>query len=693
MSMTKLMVLAVAGVTGYGGSHVAAEPPREGQLIPRAMLFGNPERAAARLSPDGTRLAYLAPVNGVMNVWVGPVDHIDAAKPVTNDTSRGIRQYFWAYTSGHILYLQDVGGDENWKVYSVDLATGATKDLTPFEEILGPDGKPIMLPGGKKLRPAAQIAGVSERSPRTIVVGLNNRDPQYHDLYTVDIQSGEMKLLQQNDGYADFVVDDDYRVRFAARFASDGGNELLKADGAGGFAPWLKIDLEDTLTTAPLGFDKTGEVVYMADSRGRDTGALKAVTVATGAERLLAEDDRADVGEMLVHPTTKDVQAVAFTYDRKAWKVLDPSVEADLAYLRSVSPGEVSVTSRTLDDTRWTVAYTLDNGPAKTYLYDRGARKATFLFSNRPTLEGLPLVSMHPVVITARDGLKLVSYLSLPRGVDTDNDGRPSRPLPMVLNVHGGPWARDSWGFDPVHQWLANRGYAVMSVNFRGSTGFGKNFVNAGNKEWAGKMHDDLLDAVEWAVKEKVADPARVAIMGGSYGGYATLVGLTFTPDTFACGVDIVGPSNINTLLSTIPPYWAPAMELFRKRVGDNSTEDGRAFLEQRSPLTHVDKIKRPLLIGQGANDPRVKQSESDQIVKAMQEKKIPVTYVLYPDEGHGFARPENRLSFFAVTEAFLAQHLGGRYQEPGADFTNSSIQIPAGGDELPGIRGSLPKH
>jgi len=324
-----------------------------------------------------------------------------------------------------------------------------------------------------------------------------------------------------------------------------------------------------------------------------------------------------------------------------------------------MADGDISIVSQTLDNQRWIVAFLLDDGPVKYYRYDRGEKpQATFLFNNRDDLEGLPLVKMQPKVIKARDDLDLVCYYSLPPGTDTDGDARPDEPLPMVLNVHGGPWARDDWGFDAEHQLLANRGYVVLAVNFRGSTGFGKGFGNAGNREWAGKMHDDLLDAVAWAVKEKIADPKRVAIMGGSYGGYATLVGLTFSPEVFACGVDIVGPSNILTLLSTIPPYWQPMMQMFKDRVGDMSTKEGKAFLIERSPLTYVEKIVRPLLIAQGKNDPRVKQSEADQIVREMRSKEIPVTYVLYPDEGHSFYQFANELAFFGCVEAFLAKHL-----------------------------------
>jgi len=366
-------------------------------------------------------------------------------------------------------------------------------------------------------------------------------------------------------------------------------------------------------------------------------------------------------------------------------------VADDLAYLGTVADGDISIASQSLDNQRWIVAFLLDDGPVKYYRYDRGDKpQATFLFNNRDDLEGLPLVKMQPEVIKARDGLDLVCYYSLPAGSDADGDLRPDEPLPMVLNVHGGPWARDDWGFDAEHQLLANRGYAVLSVNFRGSTGFGKGFINAGNREWAGKMHDDLLDAVDWAVKEKIADPKRIAIMGGSYGGYATLVGLTFSPETFACGVDIVGPSNILTLLSTIPPYWQPMVQMFKDRVGDFLSKEGKQFLTERSPLSHVEKIVRPLLIAQGKNDQRVKQAEADQIVREMQNKKLPVTYVLYPDEGHGFARPQNRLSFNAVSEAFLAEHLGGRYEPIGSAFEGSTITVPVGAEQVPGLKEAL---
>ena len=452
---------------------------------------------------------------------------------------------------------------------------------------------------------------------------------------------------------------------------------------------FIEIDSDDTLTTGPAGFDQTAEHVYLLDSRDRNTAALVRVNLRTGAKDVLAENDMADAGEVEQHRVDKVIQAVSFNYERKDWVVLDPAIEPDFAALREVADGDFSLDGRTLDDRQWIVSYELDAGPRRFYRYDRGSKQATYLFTNRQALEEVPLARMRPVRIRSRDGHDLVSYLTRP--VDADSaDLRPASPLPMVLLVHGGPWARDQWGHDPTHQWLANRGYAVLSVNFRGSTGFGKAFINAANREWGAKMHDDLLDAVAWAVREGIADERRIAIMGGSYGGYAVLWALTNTPEVFACGVDIVGPSNLVTLLNSIPPYWAPMIALFATRVGDHRTEDGQALLNERSPLTYVDRIQRPLLIGQGANDPRVKQSESDQIVKAMREKGIPVTYVLYPDEGHGFVRPENNLSFNAVAEAFLAQHLGGRCEPIGGDFDGSTIQVPVGAEQFPDLAASL---
>jgi dipeptidyl aminopeptidase/acylaminoacyl peptidase len=673
-----LLFTATFAVSCGGGSSapaVATAPTlteADVPLIPRRLLFGNPEKTGPTLSDDGKQLAFRAAVDGVMNVWVAPSDKIEAARPITKDTSRGIRQYFWAYTNSHIVYLQDKGGDENWRVYSVDVTSGATRDLTPFDKV------------------AAQIQGVSDRFPDEILVSLNDRNPELHDVYRINVVTGKRTLVQRNDQYAGFVTDDDFKVRFAQAFRPDGGMDLLRRTDAGTFEPFESVGADDALTTQPIGFDKNGQHLYLIDSRGRDTAALFSRDLSGKTQTLLAEDARADAEGILIHPQEKTIQAVAFNYDRVRWQVLDKGTGEDLKYLQGVTDGELSVLSRAARDTRWVVAYVKDSGPVRYYLYDRPSHTAKFLFTNRPVLESAKLARMYPQEIKSRDSLTLVSYLTLPAWTDADGDGRPASPLAMVLLVHGGPWGRDVWGYDSFHQLLANRGYAVLSVNFRASTGFGKKFLNAGNREWAGKMHDDLIDAVNWAVAQRIADPKKTAIMGASYGGYATLTGLTFTPDVFAAGVDIVGPSNLVTLLSTIPPYWKPQIELFSTRVGDTRTEEGRTFLESRSPLTRVDQISRPLLIGQGANDPRVKQAESDQIVKAMQAKNIPVTYALFPDEGHGFARPENNIAFMAIAEAFLAKHLGGRTEPIGDGFKGSSLTVPQGPDLVPGVKDAL---
>jgi len=641
-------------------------------LIPRRVLFGNPDKVQARVSPDGTRLSYLAPLNGVLNVWIAPVDEPDNAKPVTKDTYRGIRFHVWAYTNDHILYVQDKAGDENWRIYSVNLRSGECRDLTPFEGV------------------QARIERVSHKSPSEILVALNDRMPQHHDLYVLNIVNGDRRLVKRNDGFMGFVTDDDYRVHFASLMTPDGGTELLKPAGEDTWEAFIKISMEDSLTTGPIGVDKTGRILYMTDSRGRDTSALVALDVETGEKTIMAFDEKSDVDEVVVHPVERNVQAVAFNYDRRRWSVIDDSIRSDFSYLEKVSEGDFYLTSRTLRDDKWMVSYMVDNEPARYYLYDRDAGEARFLFTDRKALEQYALAKMHSTIVKSRDGLNLVCYYTLPLGSDQDGDGRPDAPLPMVLLVHGGPWARDTWGFNPHHQWLANRGYAVLSVNFRGSTGFGKGFVNAGNMEWGRRMHDDLIDAVDWAIREGIASPERIAIFGGSYGGYATLIGMTLTPDRFACGVDIVGPSNLVTLLESIPPYWKPMVELFATRVGDHRTSEGKTLLLERSPLTYVERIRKPLLIGQGANDPRVKRTESDQIVKAMREKGIPVTYVVFPDEGHGFARPENRLSFNAVAEAFLARFLGGLSEPIGDDFKGSTITVETGVEEVPGLYEAL---
>jgi dipeptidyl aminopeptidase/acylaminoacyl peptidase len=641
-------------------------------LIPRVIFFGNPDKASVRLSPDGTKISYLAPFNGVLNVWVGPSDDFRKAKPVTNDTKRGIRKYLWIYTSNHILYLQDKDGDENWRLYNTNLSTCETKNLTPIKNV------------------QARIQEVSIEFPEEILVELNNRIPQLHDIYKINIRTGERVLIQENKGFSSFVTDNLYRVRLGLQMTSDGGKKIFKKLHDNKWDPIMKIEMEDEITTSPIGFDRSNQILYMTDSRNRNTSALTALNFETGEQTLLSEDPKTDVYSLIIHPIEKTVQAISYMYERMHWQVLDQSISEDLDYLHTVAVGDIDILSRTLDDRFWIVAYLMDKGPVRYYRYDREEKKAHFLFTNKKDLEDILLARMCSVKIKSRDNFELVCYYTLPVNSNCYDNGYPKEPLSLVLLVHGGPWGRDSWGYNPYHQWLANRGYAVLSVNFRGSTGFGKDFINAGNREWGAKMHDDLIDAVNWAIYKGIADPNRIAIMGGSYGGYATLVGMTFTPDKFVCGVDIVGPSNLITLLNTIPPYWEPQIELFAKRVGDHRTENGKKFLKERSPLTYVNRIQRPLLIGQGTNDPRVKKSESDQVVQAMKEKNIPVTYVVYPDEGHGFARPENRISFNAVLEAFLAKYLGGRFESINQALKGSSITVQSGIDKIYGLSKAL---
>jgi len=642
-------------------------------LIPRAVIFGNPERTGLQISPDGKQLSWLAPKDGVLNVWVAPAGKMDQAKAVTAETARPIRQYFWAYTNKQILYLQDTGGDENFHVFRVDVADGKATDLTPFK-------------GAR-----AAVIATSPRQPTTILVSINDRDPKVFDLYKVDLLTGKRTLVvQNNDGFAGFEADYDMVVRFAEKKLPDGSTQLYVPETKGGVTTWKLFDsipFEDADNTNVVAFAPNGKAVYMSDSRGRDTAALVSIDLATKKQTVIADDAKADSGAVIIHPTKHTLQAVAFNYLKETWKVLDRSIQKDLDNLAKLDGGEVHITSRTLDDKTWVVATTSEQHPGHFYLWDRAKQKASFLFAARPELEKEPLVKMTPVEIKARDGLTLVSYLSLPAAADPDGDGKPNTATPMVLFVHGGPWARDAWGYSPIHQMLANRGYAVLSVNYRGSTGFGKKFLNAANLQWGKAMHDDLLDAVAWATQQGVTAKDTVCIMGGSYGGYATLVGLAMTPDVFRCGVDLVGPSNLLTLLSTIPPYWAPAVATFHTRMGNPETPEGKALLVAASPLTYAAQIKRPLLIGQGANDPRVKQAESEQIVAAMKAHHLPVTYIVFPDEGHGFARPVNNVAFFGAAEAFLSAHLGGSYLPlTKGEIEASTMQIKDGKDGIPGL-------
>ncbi|MGA8464544.1 MAG: prolyl oligopeptidase family serine peptidase, partial [Trebonia sp.] len=560
-------------------------------LIPRSVLFGNPERTSPRMSHDGSQLGWIAPRDGVLNVWVAPIGESDgvdwaAARAVTDDTDRGIRMFGWAWDGRHLLYVQDAGGDENWRLYDVDLVTGERRDLTPFEKI------------------HAQIIGSSKRRPTEVLVGMNADNPQLHDVYRLDLVTGNLVKEIENPGYAGWLADEDLVVRCALAPLPDGSLDVLVRDSAS--ADWrtlLTIPAEDVTSSDVVSFSGDGRSLVMISAAGADTGRLTRVDLATGATTVLAEDPEADVTGAVLDPDTRDPQIVMILKDRMTYVVLDPSVQDDLKAIRGLHPGDPMFLGRDEADQTWLVGFNVDAGSLTFYMYDRASKSGRLLFEARPALSSYTLAAMEPFSFTARDGLEIHGYVTFPPG-----EGRSS--LPAVLDVHGGPQVRDSWGYNPEAQWFANRGYLCVQVNYRGSTGYGKAFVAAGDREWGGKMHDDLIDAVSYITGQGWADPSRVAIYGGSYGGYAALVGAAFTPGVFRCAVDIVGPSNLKTLLETVPPYWAPMIAQLYRRVGNPETD--AEFLWSRSPLSRARDIRIPLLIAQGANDPRVKQAESE---------------------------------------------------------------------------------
>ncbi len=607
-------------------------------LIPREVLLGNPVKTSPRISPDGTMMAYLAPVNDVLNVWVKTIGAEDDS-PVTKDDDRGIRIYFWAADSKHVMYLQDEGGNENFRLYGANLETDEIRDFTPYEDV------------------QVQIVDRDKHFPNELLIAMNKENPQVHDVYHLDLTSGELELVAKNPGNVlGWVTDADFKVRGSLAMMPDGGYDLMIRDNEK--AEWKKLiswDSENTLTSGPICFSKDGKYLYLIDSRDANAGRLVKFDVATGNIEVIVGDPQYDVSDVVIHPDTYEIQAVSFTKARREWTVLDGKIKGDFQAIAKLDQGDYFVYDRDNADDTWLVGFTKDDGPLSYYAFDRETKKGAFLFDNRPALNSYTLASIEPISFKSRDGLTVHGYITYPPGKGRTN-------LPMVLNVHGGPYYRDTWGYNPEAQWLANRGYVCLQVNFRGSTGYGKDFLNAGDREWGGKMHDDLVDGVNWAIENGIADPEKVAIYGGSYGGYAALVGAAFTPDLFCCAVDIVGPSNLKSWITSVPPYWSAMLALLYKRIGNPDTEE--EFLKSRSPLFKVDQIKIPMLIAQGANDPRVPQAESEQIVEALKEKGIEHEYMLFEDEGHGFAKPENRLEFYAAAEKFLAKHLGGRYEE-----------------------------
>ena len=633
-----------------------------GPIIPRRLFFEDPERAFVRISPNGTRLAWLAPVDGILNLWVAPVDAIGQAQPVTRVTDRAIGSFFaWAWTERHLVFFREHDGDENWRAISVDIETGATVPLTPERGV------------------RSWFLQRSPQRPTEMLLSHNARDKTFFDLHQVDIVNGRSSLVFENREFVRLYADLALNLRFAARTRRDGATEIMERKADGAWAGFLEIPLEDREATWIASVPADARTVYLVNSRGRDKGALFEVDPTTRAAKLLAEDPDADVSSVLLHPDTERPIAAMAKAAKIRWHVVDESFrEAFAGMARYAGRGEFGFGGVSRGGGRFAVFVDRDDASGEHVLFERDSRESRSLFRSRPKLDDVGLRPMLPVSMPARDGLVIPGYLTLPR--DDFRNG------PLMLVIHGGPYWRDSWGFNGAHQWLANRGYAVLSVNYRGSTGFGKAFVNAADREWGGRMHDDLIDAVEWAVAAGYADRARIGFIGASYGGYAALTAATRTPDVFACIVDIFGISNLITFMATIPAYWEPWFAVWRRRLADPATEEGRAWLKERSPLTHVERIVRPLLIAQGLNDVRVVAAESEQIVRAMQQRGIPVTYVTFSDEGHGFMRPENRLAFNAIVEQFLAKHLGGRAEPVGDAFSGSSLKIETGRNLIPGL-------
>jgi dipeptidyl aminopeptidase/acylaminoacyl peptidase len=665
MSKRTAIILTLSAALAAGASSptgLAAEagaPP----LIDREVFFGDPQISGAQISPDGSWVSFRQPYREVMNIWVKKADEpFDAARPMTADSERPVTGYFWSEDSRYLLYVQDKGGDENYHVYAVDpkakpdQASGVppARNLTPYDGV------------------RAMIYAVPESAPGHIIVGLNDRNPALHDVYRVEIASGKRELLITNESnVAAWVTDRDGTVRLAWRQTDDGGSEILRVvDGALGGAIY-SCTFEETCV--PIRFHVDGDKVYLQSNRGEDVDLIRLMlmNVKTGEATLIETDPEGEVdfGGAIFSDVTEKLIGTYYVGDRVRIYPRDEALARDLERIRAQVPdGEIALQSMTEDMSTMLISVSRDVDPGSVYVYRREPGTVEKLYTSRPDLPTEHLAPMKAVRYTARDGQQIPAYLTIPKGAGSGG-------LPAIVLPHGGPWARDNWGYDALAQFLANRGYVVLQPNFRGSTGYGKAFLNAGNGEWGtGTMQHDLSDAVRFLVDSKIADPKKIAIMGGSYGGYATLAGLAFTPQLYAAGVSIVGPSNIITLLDSIPPYWGPIRKLFTVRVGDPDVPEERARLEAQSPLNSATAIDDPLLVIQGANDPRVKQAESDQIVVALRDLERTVEYVVAPDEGHGFAGRENRLAMFAIIEEFLAEHLGGRFQEGASPEVSARI-------------------
>ena len=648
-SVTAGLCLAAASIVNAQPARAAGQPP----IVDRELYFGDPEISGAQLSPDGRFIAFLKPLNGTRNVWVKTAaEPFERARPITADTKRPIGSFFWSRDSRAILYVQDQGGDENFNVYAVD------PTAAPASGAAVPPAR--NLTAAKNVR--AFIYAVPKSEPDAIYVGLNDREAAWHDLYKVRISTGERQLLRKNtERLTGWVFDTKDQLRLATRSAENGDTEVLRIDAAA-FTKIYSCNVFETCS--PLQFHRDGKRVYMVSNKGEgvDLMRLTLVDVATGAETVVEADPekRVDLDSAIFSEKTDELMATVYMDDRRRLYFKDPAFEADFAFASKQLPGrELNFRSPTADEQRWIVSAGSDIEPGETYLYDRAAKTLSLQYRVYERLPRTALAPMTSVRYPSSDGLQIPAYLTLPKGVTP-------RGLPAIVVPHGGPWARDTWGYDAFAQFLANRGYAVLQPNFRGSTGYGRRFLDAGNRQWGEKMQDDITWGVKYLVAQGIADPTRVGVMGGSYGGYATLAGVAFTPEVYAAAVLLVGPSNLITLLDSIPAYWEAGRKLFYERMGDPSTPAGKAQLERQSPLTSAAKIKTPLLVIQGANDPRVNKAESDQIVIALRDRGFPVEYIVAPDEGHGFARPVNNMAAFAAAERFLARHLGGRFQEGG---------------------------
>jgi dipeptidyl aminopeptidase/acylaminoacyl peptidase len=638
LSLTTLLLLAPAA---------AQQPP----LIDRELFFGDPEISGAQISPDGKYIAFLKPLNKTRNIWVKKTDApFDSAKPITNDTKRPIPGYLWSRDGKYVLYAQDKLGDENYNVYAVDPAAAPVA--------------PAEVPAARNLTDLkgvrAMIYDVPRSEPDIIYVGLNDRDKSWHDLYKVRISTGERTLLRQNtDRITGWIFDLKDQLRLASRSADNGDTEILRVDEKG----FTKIYSCDVLETCePVRFHKDGKRFYLETNKGEGENLEKLVLMdaETGKEELVERDpeNRVDFGSALFSEVSDQLIATVYQYEKTRiyWK--DKTFEADYKSLEGKLPGnEINFASHTRDEQLWLISAHSDTEPGQTFLFDRQSKKLTPQYKIREKLPRQDLAHMEAIRYESSDGLEIPAYLTLPKGVHARN-------LPTLILPHGGPWGRDAWGYNSFAQFFANRGYAVLEPNFRSSTGYGKKFLNAGNRQWGDKMQDDLTWGAKYLAAKGIADPKRTGIIGGSYGGYATLAGVTFTPELYAAAVSIVGPSNLITLLDSIPPYWEPIRKMFYQRMGDPNTPEGKAQLQRQSPLNSAGKIKTPLMVVQGLNDPRVNKAESDQIVIALRDRGFPVEYLVAPDEGHGFARPVNNMAMIAASEKFFAHYLGGQYQE-----------------------------